>query len=233
MRTLISLGWSPNRALTFFRTLSSLSEEVPMLPQFLFEYGKPQPDLDILEIESVQGLPIAAYSAIVTSLLVHKNNVKGVRLNNLDLTQEIIPVLQFLMNSKEKRIIEITLNSTRIKDEGAYRLLQFSRINSTYSIQIMRLEECDISSQGGIYISALLKEVDYVHTSMRLSVLSLRGNNIGKIGAETIIFALRTNTSLKYLDLSDNRVYNLALNIVFDMLKVNKTLQLLYLHDNR
>lgn len=186
-----------------------------------------------MEIDDIPGLPMAAYSAIITSVLVNQNNVKGIRLNNLDLSPDIIPVIQFLVNSKEKRIIEVTITNNDLKDEGAYNLLQSSKKESLHYIKIIRLENCNLSSQGGVYISGFLKEASYIQSFMKLQYLSLKQNNIGNTGFETLFFALRGNTSLQYLDLSYNKVSDIGLHVVFDALKYNTALQILYVNGNR
>jgi len=228
------LGWSLEMVEEFVERISNLSEQAIALPKLLFDYGRAQPNLEILEVKGLQGLPLAAYSAIITSVLVHKNNIRGVRLNDLDLMPDSIPILQFLINNKDKKIMEVSLMNNHLKDEGSYRLLQFSKLDASFALKIIRLDRCGITSQGGIYISSLLKEAAYLQgSSLKLQILTLSGNSIGNSAVQTLLFALRTNTSLQYLDLSNNKVRDLPLTVVFDTLKQNKTLQILYLHENR
>ena len=233
LKLLVLAGWSIQLGEKFDSIISTLSEDALTVPKFLFRYAKPQPGLSLLQIEDIKGLPISAYSAIVTSCLVQGYNLKGIRLSNLDLTSDIILVLQFLINSKNNRIVEITINHNDLKDEGAFTLLGLSRLESINTVRIIKLDDCRISSQGSIYLSGFLREAPFLQNNMKLQMLSLEDNNIGKSGFDTIFFSLRTNTTLKYLNLSKNKASDIDLGIVFDTFRLNKTLQVLHLNGNR
>ena len=153
----------------------------------------------------------------------------------MGLGTESTTVLQLLIASPENRLVELDFSHNPIKDEGVVNILKAFKSNPNDNIQVIKLENCFMGSQGAVTFSAYLRQTNFTNSLVPVQVLSLRRNFIGNVGLETLCFTLKTNSHLRYLDLSNNNISGGtgAMIALADVLKNNKTLKVLYLQGNK
>ena len=125
----MNAGWSKSSIDEFNKTLVILAKESLLIPKLMFQFAKDQLDMDTLQIDNVKGLPLNALSSMVTCVLTNRNNIRRIKLRQMDLGPDATIIFQLLLTSEEKKIIEVDLADNPIKDDGFDNILKSFRIN--------------------------------------------------------------------------------------------------------
>lgn len=90
------------------------------------------------------------------------------------------------------------------------------------TLENLTLDKCKLKDEGVIKIMEGIKAGNHIN----LKKVSLRQNNIGNKGAESLTFLLEKSATLAELDLSENAISSRGASAVFDALNNNRRTQL-------
>lgn len=94
----------------------------------------------------------------------------------------------------------LNLNNNDLGDEGVGHLLSALKKCEANDIRILRLNFNSLTSIFSVKLLSILQRKRGRLPPVKLQVLTLKGNLIGKMGMENISSALKNNNTLKYLD---------------------------------
>ena len=100
----------------------------------------------------------------------------------------------------------------------------FPTILSSPSLEILHIEDINLSSRAAIMIFTLLKE-----EKTKLKVLYMAENDVTDVACDVIAETLQVNSTLEYLNIHGNKISKEALQLILNSLRHNNTLTYLRL----
>lgn len=91
-------------------------------------------------------------------------------------------------------------------------------LGKAQTLESVTLDKCKLRDDGVDKIMQGIKAGNHVN----LKKLSLRQNNMGNKGAESLVFLLQKSATLEELDLSENAISSRGASVVFDALNSNR-----------
>ena len=117
------------------------------------------------------------------------------------------------------QVYHLNLNENKFEDIGFQHVLEAIKNSPSNDIRVIRCNSNNLTSISSIRLAHLLKRSKGRLPIIKLQILTLRDNNLGDMGIETISTFLRKNNTIKYLDLAFNNLGDSALESISEGLK--------------
>ena len=141
--------------------------------------------------------------------------IELLRLDNNDLSSSSDGCLADIVINCGVEVLSISYNKTIGQTEEF-----FPTILSSPSLEILHIEDINLSSRAAIMIFTLLKE----KKKTKLKVLDMADNDVTDDACDVIAETLQVNSTLEWLNIHGNKISKEALQLILNSLRHNNTL---------
>lgn len=138
-------------------------------------------------------------------------------------------MFKYLFLEPKLQVYHLNFNDNQLCDQGFESILEAIKNSASNNIRVIRANSNQLTSLCTIRLAHILKRKKGRLPPIKIQILTLRNNNLGNLGVETISTFLKQNNTIKYLDLAFNNLENNALQAISDALKVNDCIRYLNL----